>query len=117
FERLPAPREAGRAELPPDLASGAPGEAYGALDAALEAVELCCVREAGVAEAIAQLARRASLLRAELARVIDGARADVVYCERRAHHRTVGASPVDVSSLFRREVLERVPALVLTSAT
>ncbi|HEY8427292.1 MAG TPA: ATP-dependent DNA helicase, partial [Sandaracinaceae bacterium] len=100
FARLPAPRgEASRAELPRDLASGPIGEAYHALDAALEALELCCVREAGAGEAIAQLARRAAQLREELGRVVDGARTDVVYCERRAERRTIGASPVDVSAL------------------
>lgn len=118
FAALPAPKvEAGRAELPQDLASGASGDAYHALDAALEAVELACVREAGAGEAIAQLARRASQLREELGRVVDGARSDVVYCERRGRRRTVGASPVDVSALFRGEVLQRVPAVVMTSAT
>ncbi len=117
FARLPAPRDAGRIELPADLGTGAAKEDYGALDAALEALELCCVREAGASEAIGQLGRRGAQLRGELGRVIEAARADVVYCERRAQRRVVGASPVDVSHIFRREVLERVPALVLTSAT
>ncbi|MCZ7683965.1 MAG: ATP-dependent DNA helicase [Sandaracinaceae bacterium] len=75
------------------------------------------MREAGAGEAIAQLARRASQLREELGRVVDGARTDVVYCERRGRRRMVGASPVDVSALFRGEVLQRVPAVVMTSAT
>lgn len=118
FASLPrAPDASSRVELPRDLLAGERAEPYHALDAALEAAELACIREAGAAEAIAQLARRASQLRAELARVVEGARSDVVYCESKSQRRTVSASPVDVSTRFRREVLERVPSVILTSAT
>ncbi len=118
FASLPAPsRDSSRVELHDALVSGGAAEPYHALDAALESIELGCVREAGAGEAIAQLARRTSQVRDELARVVDGARTDVVYCERRGTRRTVGASPVDVSALFRQEVLQRVPAVILTSAT
>src|SRR5690606_6007914 len=78
---------------------------------------LACMREAGAGEAIAQLARRAGQLREELARVVEGAATDVVYCESRNQLRSISASPVDVSTLFRREVLERVPSVILTRAT
>lgn len=118
FAALPSPaREASRVELPPERLTGALSDAYHALDAALEAVHFACTREAGASEALMQLARRSGQVRDELARVIDRARTDVVYCETRGSRRMVGASPVDVSSTFRRGVLQRVPSVVLTSAT
>lgn len=108
---------AARVELPRDLLTSERAEPYHALDAALEAVELASVREAGAGEAIAQLARRAGQLRRELGRVVDGASSDVVYWEEKGQRRSVSASPVDVSTTFREEVLQRMPAVVLTSAT
>ncbi len=117
FANLPLAGESGRVELSGESAFGSSAETYHALDAALEAIELGCIREAGAGEAIAQLARRAAQVREELARIVEGAHSDVVFCERRGERRTVGASPVDVSGLFRRSVLQRVPAVILTSAT
>jgi ATP-dependent DNA helicase DinG len=118
FASLPVPAraESSRVELS-DARMSVAAEPYHALDAALESLELGCVREAGAGQANAQLARRASQIREELARIVEAARTDDVFCERRGARTTVGASPVDVSGLFRREVLQRVPAVILTSAT
>jgi ATP-dependent DNA helicase DinG len=109
--------EASRVELPRDWLGGAGARPYHALDAALEGAQLACERQSDASEAIGQLARRAGQLRDELGRILDAARGDVTYCERRGAQRVLGASPVDISTTFRRGVLERVPAAVLTSAT
>jgi ATP-dependent DNA helicase DinG len=118
FASLPTSSEAGRVELSGELFRGERAERYHALDAALEAVELRAVREAGASEAFPQLARRAGQLRDELARVADGASdKQVTWSDRRGRRRVIGASPVDVSTIFAEEVLARVPSVVLTSAT
>jgi ATP-dependent DNA helicase DinG len=118
FDALPTPRvEGSRMELPTDFLAGPSAQAFHGLDAAIEAMHFACMREAGASEAIAQLARRSGQVQDELGRIVDGARTDVVYCERRGQRRLVGASPVDVSTTFRRGVLQRVPSVVLTSAT
>lgn len=118
FTTLPDPPDGGgRVELPREAFTGERAEAYFALDAALEAAELLCIREAGAGEAIPQLARRSGQIREALARIVDQAASDVVYCEVREQRRAISASPVDVSSPFRREVLHRVPSVIFTSAT
>jgi ATP-dependent DNA helicase DinG len=118
FEQLPDAGAPGRLELPPELFDGARADDYHALDAALEALEMRCVRQAGESESVAQLARRAGQLRDELGRIAEGAgERHVTWSERRARGRVVGASPVDVSDVFREQVVHRVPSVVLTSAT
>ncbi|MCB9598171.1 MAG: ATP-dependent DNA helicase [Sandaracinaceae bacterium] len=109
-------RDGGRADLPGGFFEGGAGAAaHHALDAALEALELAASREDS--ESFAQLARRARRVRDELGRVATPDTRHVRWTERAERRVAVGASPVDVSSLFRDEVLHRVPALVLTSAT
>ncbi|HJL17788.1 MAG TPA: ATP-dependent DNA helicase [Sandaracinaceae bacterium LLY-WYZ-13_1] len=118
FARLPAAAGPGRLELPEGLFEGPDADRYHALDAALEALELRCVRQAGESESVAQLARRAGRIRDALGRLAEGAGAShVTWAEQRGASRVVGASPVDVSAVFREEVLHRVPSVVLTSAT
>src|SRR5690606_27048710 len=63
FAALPDGADGVRAQPSPESGDGPSAGPCHALDAALEAHELGCVREAGAAEAIAQLARRASILR------------------------------------------------------
>lgn len=113
-----AARDGGRADLPAGFFEGPRGApAYHALDAALETVELTMANRAHESETFAQLARRARRLRDELGRVALPDGRHVRWIERAERRVTVGASPVDVSARFREEVLHRVPALVLTSAT
>ncbi|MCC6875352.1 MAG: ATP-dependent DNA helicase [Sandaracinaceae bacterium] len=89
-----------------------------ALDAALEALALRCQREAGASETILHLARRADRVRDELARIVDGSeRGSVTWIDARGRSLRLGSSPVDVSELFREQVLWRVPSIVFTSAT
>ena len=119
FERLPggARGEGGRTELPTAVFEGAEAARYHSLDAALEALAIICTRLATESEPIAQVGRRADATRDELGRVADGARTHVTWTERRGRSSVVGASPVDVSAIFREEVIHRVPTVVLTSAT
>lgn len=120
FDRLPhaSGGDEARVELPSGLFEGAGADAYHALDAALEALALRCDRESERSEALAQLARRATRLRDEASQVADGTdRARVTWCEARAGQRVIGASPIDVSAVFRDEVIHRVPSVILSSAT
>ncbi len=120
FEGLPdrAAREGGRADLPPGFFEGGPGgAAYHALDAALEALALAFRGQENASESEAQIARRAERIRDDAGRVATPDDHSVQWIERGERRTAVGISPVDVSSLFRDEVLERVPSLVLTSAT
>jgi ATP-dependent DNA helicase DinG len=112
-----SPSAEGRTDLPNDLFVGRGADRYHSLDAALEALELHAVANAGASEAFPQLARRASRLREDLARIADAAHSDVRWCERRGRRAVIGASPVEVSTIFAQEVIQRVPTVVLTSAT
>ncbi|RZO64952.1 MAG: ATP-dependent DNA helicase [Sandaracinaceae bacterium] len=120
FAEVPAGGGEGRVELPEGIFEGARSRAYHAFDAALEAMTLTCRRHDEDGESFAQLARRARRLRDELAQVAEGggeAGRQITWSDRRADRRVVGASPVDVSAIFRDEVIHRVPSVVLTSAT
>jgi ATP-dependent DNA helicase DinG len=112
------------------------------LDASLEALfRLAAAEEDDGREAIAVLARRASDLRADLARIHattdagerhwepddpleDAMRAatrgfagGVTWLEARERTVSLGASPVDLAPLLRERLFERVPSVVCTSAT
>jgi len=120
FAALPdrAVREGGRADLPEGFFEGGAGaDRYHALDAALEALELTAARRSSESETVAQIARRARRAREELGRVASVDSESVRWTERSDRRTAVGASPVDVSGLFRDEVLHRIGAVVLTSAT
>jgi ATP-dependent DNA helicase DinG len=110
-------------------------DALARLDAALEA--LAAFGEANDRhEAALQLARRAGDLRADLARVrvaaperhwipdeeeiADAAKGfdgGVVWLDARERGVALGASPVEVGPLLREKLFDRVPSVVLTSAT
>lgn len=119
FEQVPAGGGEGRVELPAGLFEGARSRAYHDLDAALEAMTLVCRRQESEGESFGQLARRTRRIRDELAQVADGGEPgrQITWSDRRRDRRVVGASPVDVSAIFRDEVIRRVPSVVLTSAT
>lgn len=70
-------------------------------------------------DALAQAARRIDDLRNDLLVIVEGGHGLVVWLEARGRTRaaTLGASPVDVSRVFRDEVLARTRTVVLTSAT
>jgi ATP-dependent DNA helicase DinG len=109
--------------------------ALGRLDAALEA--LGSFAEANDRhESVAVLARRAGDLRGDLARIGKSAPEErhwipdeeeeerktgfegaVLWMESRGAGVALGASPVDVGPLLRERLFERVPSVILTSAT
>ncbi len=98
-----------------------------ALDAALEAVGgyLRSRLEPSTEpahDALLGLARRVDELRNDVLVVVEGGHGLVVWLEATTARssrssRALGASPVDVSSLFRESVLEPTHAVILTSAT
>lgn len=111
------PERDGRVDLPEGFFEGGPGAAaYHALDAALEALHLGAER-VDESESTSQIARRARRVRDELGQIATPASSHVRWSETSDRSRSVGASPVDVSSLFRDQVVSRVSSVVLTSAT
>jgi ATP-dependent DNA helicase DinG len=88
--------------------------AYHRLDTALEAVTLQPASGAA-REAIEAMGRRVKQLRDDLAQIVDGSRGQVAWVE--PGGRSVGASPVQVSSLLRSRLFEAQGAVILTSAT
>ncbi len=107
-----------RIPIGPDLGSPAAKGALYALDAAVEALSERCRSLAHEGEAIAQLARRGDRLRGALGAIDDlGSGTRVGWVGREGTSATIGATPVDVSAIFRREVLGEKRCVVLTSAT
>lgn len=92
-------------------------DALFALDVDLEALSESLRARIGEADPIAQLVRRTGALRDAVATIAEPGAANVAWAESRGRGTAIGASPVDVSSLFRDEVLHRVKSLVFTSAT
>ena len=99
-------------------------EADAALDALREAIErLHAASEvsgsgAGPAETWPPALRRIQSLRDDLARLLDPRAADWVYFrEVRGQDLRLSGQPIEPGQRFGREVLDRVPAVVLTSAT
>jgi ATP-dependent DNA helicase DinG len=124
FEALPRETRVGngegggRAELGRESFSGGLESAMFRLDAALEAMSSFAKRNAGESEAVAQMSRRAEQIREDVATVAEGRRSShVTWTEVRGRRASIGASPVDVSTLLREELFFRTPAVVLTSAT
>lgn len=69
-------------------------------------------------EAAEHVARRAQRIRDDVAVVAEGANGkQATWSEARGRRVTVGASPIDVSQIFREEVIHRHASVVLTSAT
>ncbi len=95
------------------------------LTSGLDAVEHEMTRAAGTAEAgsmaneeAAALARRAAELRDHLQFLLEASRPSFVYfLETRNRGVFLRAAPIDVSSIIREQLLDRMRATVLTSAT
>jgi ATP-dependent DNA helicase DinG len=108
----------GRVSAPDDLfGPGERREAWLRLDTALEALGAHAARGADDDEAWAAIARRAASLRADLATVAEAPGRHVRWVELDGRAVHLHASPVEVASLLRARVLDRVGAVVLTSAT
>jgi ATP-dependent DNA helicase DinG len=89
-----------------------------ALDSALEALAAYASNRVAESEAVAQIARRATQIRDDVATVAEGGRGkNVTWTEVRGRRASIGASPVDVSTLLREELFYKTRSVVLTSAT
>ncbi len=105
-----------RVTLSREVWSGELLAAYHGLDSTLEALASYAELH-GKQEAIKLAGQRAGQLRDDLARIVDPGKNQVTWVEVRSRSVAVGASPIDLGSLFRDRVFERVGAVVLTSAT
>ncbi|MFO0760643.1 MAG: ATP-dependent DNA helicase [Byssovorax sp.] len=105
-----------RITLPADTWQGDVRGAYHTFDSALEAL-------AGYAEqhkkneAIALVGQRAQAVRDDAAKIVSPDHNQVTWVEVRPRSTSIGASPIDLGTLFRDGVVERVGSVVLTSAT
>lgn len=109
--------EAGRKLLPKEDWIGPIVDAYHRLDTALEGVEKLC--EANRRDdAIQSIGSRALQVREDLALIAatDEAHA-VTWIETRTRSAVVGSTPIEVAGTLRSGVFEKVPSVVLTSAT
>lgn len=92
-------------------------DALFSLDVALEALAEHSRLFVSASPGVPQIVRRAEQLRANIGKIAEPGVAHVAWIEQRGSRASIGASPVDVSSLFRDEVLHRVRSLIFTSAT
>ncbi|AUX22182.1 helicase [Sorangium cellulosum] len=105
-----------RVPLPRDAWSGELLDAYHRLDDVLEALAGYASANA-VGEAVQLVGNRAAQLRDDAARIVDPATNQVTWIEVRGRAVSFGASPVDLGHMLREHVIERIGAVVLTSAT
>jgi ATP-dependent DNA helicase DinG len=105
-------------------------EAFGKLDACLQALAAHAAQN-GKDEAVAAIARRAADLRDDLRVIVEGARladaregdgtlalgARVAWIDVRGRTASLGASPIDLGPTLRDALFDRIPGVVLTSAT
>lgn len=106
----------GRAPFARDALAPALVAAWHKLDAAVEALG-AHAEARKTTEAVELVAKRATQLRDDLATILDGSHGKVTWVEVRPRSAALGASPIDVSEVLRAQLFDRVPAVVLTSAT
>ncbi len=129
WNRLVGQLGQGRTPLVPDFWLGPCREAWLELDAALEFVQLDTKALAGnltgvsgssvgtLIDALELDSRRAQQLRDHLAEIIEGRPHHVSWAEVAGRQQSLSSSPVEMSDLLRERVFDRVPTVVLTSAT
>jgi ATP-dependent DNA helicase DinG len=105
-----------RVTLSRDVWSGDLLAAYHRLDDGLEALQNYAAGASG-GEAVRLVAQRAAQVRDEAAKIVDAAANQVTWAEVWGRSISIGASPVDLAWIFRQHIVERVGAVVLTSAT
>jgi ATP-dependent DNA helicase DinG len=110
--------DGGRVPLSPELVAERMQQPLFALDNALDGLSAFCMRNASEGEAVAQIARRAEQLRADLTTVCEGGgQGRVCYTHARGKSVSLGASPVELGPALRDRLFYRGIGLVLTSAT
>lgn len=112
FGVLPSNANGSRVSLPPDAI---PEEALFALDNVLAELAASCRNMRPPRENVLQIARRADQLRKALGSL--EAPGQVSWAQGGGRTPSVGSSPIDVGPLLRERLHERVPCIVLTSAT
>jgi ATP-dependent DNA helicase DinG len=120
FQEVPRPRlgDGGRTPLLPEHVVSRLQQPLFALDTALEVVSSVARAEAARGEAVVQIARRAELLRNQLAFVAEtGPGKHVAWSLVRGRSLSLGCSPIEVGPMLREQLFMRGGALVLTSAT
>jgi ATP-dependent DNA helicase DinG len=120
FQEIPRPKlgDGGRTPLLPEHVVTRLQEPLFALDNALDAIASIARTEAARGEAVAQLARRAQLLRDQLAFVAEtGPGKHVAWTLARGRSSSLGVSPIEIGPMLREHLFLRGGALVLTSAT
>jgi ATP-dependent DNA helicase DinG len=120
FAAMPraAEAESGRLPLPPEAFDDRVRDPMLALDNALDAVASFARRHVERGESVAQAARRADLIRDDIATIAEGSRGGrVTWTSTRGSAVTIGASPVEVGGILRERLFHRGGAVVLTSAT
>jgi ATP-dependent DNA helicase DinG len=120
FEQLVAQLERGeQGRKPVDRESftGVVLEQYHRLDSALEALQRYAQTRARD-EACMVVASRASQIRDDLALIVDcKERNAITWFESRTRSAVVGSTPIEVGSALRAGLFEKIPTVVLTSAT
>lgn len=115
-----------RSRVDGDAWMGSRREAHLALDTSLLGLESAAdgARGSSAAEkseelflALESVARRVRAARDALATIIDGSHGRVCWVEANESGVTLSSSPVDVSGVLRERIFDRVPSVVLTSAT
>jgi ATP-dependent DNA helicase DinG len=122
FSLSPAKRSGGPTGAEADEASALPGnassDAYHALDNALNRLETTLASLPEPPADADSIVRRTRQLRFDLNFIIKGEDKKFVYwLERRGRGVFLRASPIDVSGLLQDKLFEKVPTVVLTSAT
>lgn len=124
----------GRVAVERELWAGDLERRYHDLDSALEALLAVCdtahgrlasgdatgslfVERRAIEDALDTAKSRTSTVRDNLAVAIEGAPGRVTWLDAGPRSTVLSSSPVDVSTIFRENVFERIPAIVLTSAT
>ncbi|HEX8267028.1 MAG TPA: helicase C-terminal domain-containing protein [Pyrinomonadaceae bacterium] len=101
-----------------EILATAQGEAFVALDKALERLETALDAIKDAPAEVESLVRRARQIRFDLDFICSGDDAKFVYWqERRGRGTFLRASPIDVSGLLQDKLFEKTEAAVLTSAT
>jgi ATP-dependent DNA helicase DinG len=124
--------EEGRVAVERDVWAGLPGERWFDLDRVLEGMAVAAGSIAerlrspegarlgasgAAADALEVTERRAQQARDHLAAIVESRHGFVAWLEPDAQRPALSAAPVDLAPTFRAQLFERVPAVVLTSAT
>lgn len=109
-------RDAGKVSLAHDTWFGDVLDRYHRVDAALDALHAFADRSSNPDDVLA-IGARVAQMRDDLARIVDGQTGAVTWLEARARSVAIGATPIEVATMLRELVFERVSASVLTSAT